>query len=136
MPGIEVVNHFVNLVHGSVGFVIKLIVGDQLPDATLPLGDFAHQVLKFIDRGVDPVVQSGIVDQLAHRTLTAFHKRNNAIHPLQQDIHILQAAVGRAHHIFVAGDLAAEQHISILDRSAFCGRAVNVDVGLTENTCS
>jgi hypothetical protein len=49
---------------------------------------------------------SGIVNDLADRTLAAFDERHDAIDALQQSVNVLQRALAGAHHVLDLGLVA------------------------------
>src|SRR6185437_5862710 len=86
------------------------------------------------NRRVHAVIQRGVINQLADRSLAAFDVRDDAVHALQQHVHVLQAAVRGPDHIVISRLLFGLQYIAILHLWACGARTVDVDVSLAQHS--
>src|SRR6266853_1159958 len=112
-PLLQLVNQHVHFVDGGDHLFVRLVARKQWTDRALSALDIVHQPLEFSHRRVKPVVQGRIVNNFPDRTLPTFDKRQNAIHPLQQRVHVLQRPLAGAHHVLDIGLVAGRQRISV-----------------------
>src|SRR6266404_1514708 len=129
---LQLVNQQVHFVDGGDHLLIRLVARKQWTDRALSTLDIVNQSLELSHRRVEPVVQGRIVNDFPDRTLTAFDKCQNAIHPLQQRVHVLQRALAGAHHVLDIRLVAGLQRISVYCLRTLRPRTINIHIGFAK----